>query len=246
MEKMSFLTLRASGLSINNTFSLIKSSVDISIPVQSYLGEIVNVALIKLIADNENFGEQINKNQKSGLTDDLKPLDKDRDDIEYEINRDVTYHFKGSDPAKKAAAQTLKLFLTPYWNAAKLPLNTQTGVISEMLSKYKASPELIGAAQILGIDAKFVKLEVKNNAFDIVYKNRNDEAPDHQISGSSLKPAAVESYNTFCTAMEQAVNLTPNDQLIVLFYKLDDFRKTYHALGGNGKYVPPTPEAPAK
>ncbi|HJV79064.1 MAG TPA: DUF6261 family protein, partial [Paludibacter sp.] len=185
MKKMSFSVLRSSGLSVNNTFSLIKSSIDISIPVQSYLGETVNVALTKLITDNESFGEQINKNQKSGLTDDLKPLDKDRDDVEYEINRDVTYHFKGSDPAKKAAAQTLKLFLTPYWNATKLPLNTQTGVVSEMLSKYKASPELIGAAQLLGIEAKFASLEMKNNAFDIVYKNRNDEAPDHQTSGSS-------------------------------------------------------------
>lgn len=239
MKKMSFSVLRSSGLSVNNTFSLIKSSIDISIPVQSYLGETVNVALTKLITDNGSFGEQINKNQKSGLTDDLKPLDKDRDDVEYEINRDVTYHFKGSDPAKKAAAQTLKLFLTPYWNATKLPLNTQTGVVSEMLSKYKASPELIGAAQLLGIEAKFASLEMKNNAFDIVYKNRNDEAPDHQTSGSSLKPAVVESYNTFCAVLEQAVNLTPNDQIIALFYKLDDYRKKYHALGGTGKDVPP-------
>ena len=39
--------------------------------------------------------------------------------------------------------------------------------------------------------------------------------------------------------MEQAANLTPNDQIIALFYKLDDFRKKYHALGGNGKDVPP-------
>ena len=110
MEKMSFSLLRTSGLSINNVFSLVKSSVDISVTVQSYLGEMVNAALAKLIADNEKFGEQINKNQKSGLTDELKPLDKERDDVQYEINRDITYHLKGSDVGKKAAAQTLKLF----------------------------------------------------------------------------------------------------------------------------------------
>jgi len=108
MEKMSFSLLRTSGLSINNVFSLVKSSADISIPVQSYLGEMVNAALAKLMVDNEKFGEQINKNQKSGLTDDMKPLDKDRDDVQYEINRDITYHLKGSDVGKKAAAQTLK------------------------------------------------------------------------------------------------------------------------------------------
>jgi len=239
MSKLLFSTLHVNNLTINNVFSLIKSSVDISIPIQSYLGEIVSVALTKMMADNEKFGEQINKNQKSGLTDDLKPLDKDRDDVQYEINRDIIYHLKGSDEGKKAAAQTLKLFLTPNWNAAKLPLNTQTGVVSEMLGKYKTSPALIAAAQILGIDAKFTQLEVKNNAFDAVYKNRNDEAPNHQTSGSSLKPQTIESYNTFCTTLEQAVNLTPNDQILALFYKLDDYRKKSHALGSNGKDVPP-------
>jgi len=140
---------------------------------------------------------------------------------------------------KKTAAQTLKLFMTPYWNAPKLPLNTQTGVVYEMLGKYRSNPELVRAAQILGIDGKCLLLEEKNNAFDVKYKSRNNEAPDHQTSGSSLKPAVVDSYTTFCTAMEQAVNLTPNDQNIALFYKLDDLRKKYHALGGNGKDTPP-------
>jgi len=80
-----------------------------------------------------------------------------------------------------------------------------------MLEKFKASRILTTAARELGIDAKYALLEVRNNAFDAKYKNRNDEAPDHQTSGSSLKPAVVDSYNTFCTAMEQAVNLTPKD-----------------------------------
>jgi hypothetical protein len=239
MSKFLFSSLHVNNQTINNVFSLVKSSADISIPVQSYLGEMVNAALAKLMADNEKFGEQINKNQKSGLTDDMKPLDKDRDDVQYEINRDITYHLKGSDLGKKAAAQTLKLFMTPYWNAPTLPLNTQTGVVYEMLGKYKASPILVAAARELGIDAKYTLLEVRNNAFDAKYKERNDEAPDRQTSGSSLKPAVVDSYNTFCTAMEQAVNLTPNDQNMALFYKLDELRKKYHALGGNGKDVPP-------
>lgn len=239
MSKFLFSSLHVNNQTINNVFSLVKSSVDISIPVQSFLGEMVNVALAKLMADNEKFGEQINKNQKSGLTDELIPLDKDRDDVQYEINRDITYHLKGSDVGKKAAAQTLKLFQTPYWNTPTLPLNTQTGVVFEMVGKYKASRMLIAAARELGIDAKYGLLEVRNNAFDAKYKSRNDEAPDHQTSGSSLKPAVVDSYTTFCTAMEQAVNLTPNDQNIALFYKLDELRKKYHALGGTGKDVPP-------
>ena len=104
MSNLSFSTLHVNNLSINNTFSLIKSSVDIAIPAKTHLGEIVNAALTNLIADNDSFGQQINKNQKSDLTDDLKPLDKDRDATQAEINRTVTFYFKGSDEAKKAKA----------------------------------------------------------------------------------------------------------------------------------------------
>jgi len=245
MSNLSFSSLHVNNLTINNAFSLFKSSVDFAIPVKSYLGEIVNAALTKLMTDNENFGQQINKNQKSGLTDDLLPLDKDRDSTQAEINRTVSFYEKGSDEVKKAFALKLKLFLTLYWNAASLPLNTQTGVISEMLGKYKANQELIAAAHALGIDTLFTALETKNNAFDVVYKSRNSEVSGRETSGSSLKPAAIASYNQFCTAIEQAANLTPNENILALFNNLDTLRKKYHALGGSGKDTPAA-DAPAK
>ena len=245
MSNLSFSSLHVNNLSINNTFSLIKSSVDIAIPVKTDLGEIVNAALAKAIADNESFGLQTNKNQKSELTDDLKPLDKDRDGTGAEINRTVTFHFKGSDETKKAAAQKLKSFLTPYWDAASLPLNTQTGVLSKMLDKYKANADLKAAALTLGIDGLFTALETKNNAFDAVYKNRNDEVSGREISGSSLKPAAIASYNQFITAVEQTANLMPNETILALFNNLDTLRKKYHTLSG-GKDTPTPDAAPAK
>lgn len=246
MSNLSFSSLHVNNLSINNTFSLIKSSVDIAIPVKTYLGEIVNAALTKVIADNESFGLQTNKNQKSELTDDLKPLDKDRDATGAEINRTVTFYFKGSDDTKKAAAQKLKSFLTPYWDAASLPLNTQTGVLSEMLGKYNANAELKAAALTLGIDGLFTALETKNNAFDAVYKSRNDEVSGREISGSSLKPAAIASYNQYITAVEQTANLMPNDTILALFNNLDTLRKKYRLLEGGIKDAPPADAAPAK
>lgn len=245
MANLSFSPLHVNGMNINNVFSLIKSSVDIAIPVRTNLGEMANAALTKMTSDNESFGQQINKNQKSELTDDLKPLDKDRDDTEAEINRTVTFYFKGSDETKKAAAQKLKLFLTPYWNAASLPLNTQTAVVSEMIGKYQANAELVAAAKVLGIYELFAALETKNDAFDAVYKGRNDEVAGRESSGSSLKPAAVASYNSFCTVMEQSVNLMPNETSMALFNNLDLLRKKYHAMGGS-KDAPTPDNAPAK
>jgi hypothetical protein len=238
MSNLSFSSLHVNNLSINNTYSLIKSSIDISIPVKTELGEMLNAVLAKLIADNENFGHQINKNQKSGLTDALEPLDKERDDLQADTNRTITFFLKSADAAKKAAAHTLKLFLTPYWNAARLPLNTQTDVTAEMLAKYKANPNLLAAAQALGMLEQFASIEVKNKAFDTLYKSRNEELAGRQTSGSSLKPAAVASYIQYCTALEQAANFTPNAAIITLFNNMDMLRKKYHALGGSGKDTP--------
>lgn len=246
MENLSFSPLHVNNLSINNTYSLIKSSVDIAIPVKSALGDMINAALTKLMAANENFGQQINKNQKSELTDDLKPLDKDRDATGAEVNRTVTFYFKGSDETKKAAAQKLKSFLTPYWNAASLPLNTQTAVWSEMLGKYTANADLKAAALTLGIDGTFATLETKNNAFDAVYKSRNEEISSREMSGSSLKPAAISSYTQFVTVVEQTANLMPNETVIALFNNLDTLRKKHHLLEGGTKDASKPATTPAK
>ena len=237
MSNLAFSPLHVNGMTINNVYSLIKSSIDISIPAKTELSEMLNAVLTKLTTDNENFGLQINKNQKSALTDELIPADKERDDQQAEVNRTITFYSKSSDTVKKAAAQTLKLFLAPYWNAATLPLNTQTGVLSEMLTKFNDNPSLLAAAQSLGMLEQFSSLEVKNTAFDTLYKSRNEELAGRQTSGSSLKPAAVASYIQYCTALEQAANFTPNAAIITLFNNMDMLRKKYHALGGSGKDI---------
>ena len=241
MSNYLFSPLHVNGMSINNAFALIKSSYDIAILVRTEIGGIPNAVLTQAITDKENLGQQINKNQKSGLTDALIPLDKERDDFQAELNRTVMFYAKSNDAAKKAASQTLKLFLTPYWNAASLPLNTQTGVIAEMIVKYKANIALVAAAATTGLDITFAALEAINTEFETVYLSRNDEVSAREISGSSLKPAAIASYIQFCTALEQAANFTPNDAIITLFNNLDTLRKKYHALGGGVKDVTPKP-----
>jgi len=132
----------------------------------------------------------------------------------------------------------LKLFLTPYWDTDTLPLNVESGVVMELNIKYQARPDLMSAAQTLGIDPLFTKMDAKNADFDALYKSRNDEYSEREASGSSLKPVAIASYQMFSTAMEQAANLTPNDSVLALFYKLDELRKKYHAMGGPEKDKP--------
>jgi len=240
MTNFLFSILYVAKLTINNAFSLFKSSIELARAVESRLSPILVAALNQLEADNVAFGKEINKNQKSGLTADLKLLDKERDALFAEIRRIVTSYLKSSDAGKKAAANTLQLFLAPYWDALSLPWNTETDILVEVFGKYHAQSELSSAATTLGIDAQFTALESKNTAFKALYNSRTTEtAARSKVSGTKLRPAAVASYIQFCTALEQAVNFTPTDDLILLFNKLDDLRKKSHLLEGGSKDTPP-------
>jgi len=245
MSKFELTTLTAGNLSINNAFSLFKTSIDISIPFKSYLGPIENAALDQFSLDNENFGKQINKNQKSNLTKKLDVLDNDRVGFWKEIKRIDNSYVKSPDPIKKEAALTIQSFIAPYLEADSLPLNSKSGTFSEISAKYNANDNVKAAAKILGIDTSFVGLERQNGAYDTMYKNRNNEYAQAEVSGTSLKPSVVISYNMYCTAIEQAANFTPSDKNISLFHQLDELRKTYHALGGSGKDTPAA-DAPVK
>jgi len=240
MSNLAFSPLYVAKLIVNGVYSLIKSTLDVALPLKTELGIIPAAALAQLEADNNKLGRQINKNQKSGLTDELTPLDKERDELFAEIKRVTSSYLRSSNESKKAASTTLQLFLTPYWDAATLPLNIETGVLAELMVKYKARPDLLSASQGLGIDAQFTALETKNSAFDALYLSRNTEYSEREESGSSIKPAAVASYIQFCTAIEQAANFTPNDTIIALFNKMDALRKKYHALYDGSKAAPAT------
>ena len=202
------------------------------------LGPIETVALTKLSTDTDNLGRQINKNKKSVYTKGLNDLDKIRIRFWKEIKSINNSYSKSPDEGKKTAAATMHMFISPYWDTEHLPLNSRTTVFSEIIDKYKNSPELISAAGIMGIDSSFASLEVKNVATHAVYKTRNDEYAKNEVSGTLLKPIAVNSYNVYCTAMEQAANLTPNESIISLFNKLNELRKKYHALGNGGTNSP--------
>jgi len=59
MVNLNLSPLHVNNMTINKAYTLFKSSVDISIPYQSYLSETVNAALTKLKSDNENLGKQV-------------------------------------------------------------------------------------------------------------------------------------------------------------------------------------------
>ena len=203
MAKLELSPLYTIDLKINDAYSLIKTSIEVTIPYRLQLGNIENAALDQLIVDNEKFGKQVNKNQKSEFTKDLGLFEKERISFAREIFRITKSYIKSADSSKKAAAEALNFFITPYKEIPNLPQNSKNGIISEFVVKYKASPELKAAAVVIGLDSAFAGLEIKNTACDTLYKKRNEEYAARELSGSSLKPIALYSHTASCQSDSQ-------------------------------------------
>ena len=114
MSNFLFSVLYVAKLTINNAFSLFKTTIELGRAIEPQLTPVLIAALNQLAIDNEKFGKEINKMQKSGLTDDLKLLDKERDSLYAEIKRVLNSYLKSSEANKQSAAKLLQLFLTPY------------------------------------------------------------------------------------------------------------------------------------
>lgn len=245
METKSFSILHVNNLRIDDLYSLGKSTIEYATPFRESIGDLPAATLARLETDNKALEEQMNKALKSALTGPLAESDADRDNRFSEIKRHISTHMKGRDETKKAAAQNLEAFLSSYWDTNQRALNTETGVLSEMLAKYKADETLLANAAEIGITDMMTGLETANTAFNTLYQNRNTQESQGGPSASSLKSAVVNSYQQFCTAIEQAVSFTASDTLITLFNQMDELRKKYAALINKKDKEEETPSEPA-
>lgn len=231
MKTKSFYALYPIRLKIDDLFSLCKSTIEYASPQRESIGELAKIILGQLETANNAMGVQMNKALKSSLTQQVTELDLECDDRFAEIKRNVSTNLQGRDPEKKAAAEELKIFLNPYWDTNSKPLNTQISLTKEMLDKLNASETLKADAASIGITAMLAGLETANSSLSTIYQTRNEQSAALEgPSASSLKLATVNSYDQFCTALEQAVNFTPSDILNQLFNQIDELRKTYARL----------------
>jgi len=243
MNYVSFSPVYVNLLTISGLFSLNKSTIELAKPLLPDLGSIPTAALGELETAQRNLGQSMNRGQKSGLSDKVKILDKERDAFLAEIFRVTGSYLRSSNEDKKSASSVLHLYLVPYKGVASQPINFETGTVTDMVVKYRARPELIAAAQTLGIDNLFDDLDAKNTELNSNYSGRNTEYAERDEASTSFKPAAVAAYMQFCTAIEQAFNFTPNDTNTALFNQMDEHRKKYHALETGKSTTSTTDEA---
>jgi len=231
MQTTEFRPVHLNNLTIDNLFSLTKSTIEVAGPVRESIGELPNAILNQLETDNNAMGLQLKKAFKSGLTPQVTELDLDCDDRLSEVKRNVSTNLLGRNPEKKAAAEALKIFLNPYWNTDTKPLITQVSLTKEMFAKFNANETLTTHAATIGIADMMAGLEAANTALSALYQTRNEQVSALDgPSASSLKSATSKSYEHFCIAVEQAVNYTPSAILTTLFNQMDELRKAYARL----------------
>ena len=230
MNYTSFSPLYIANLNISNLYGFNKAVLDLTQPIIPHLNAIVAAAFNELKSSTNTLGQNMNQNQKNAYTDTVKLLDKERDGYASEIFRVTSSLLRSSIDTKKAAATTLQLFLSPYKGITSQPVSSESSTTDSMVAKYKANPTLVEAGKLLEIDKVFDKLEAKNEEVKVAYNAKTTEAATKDDSATSAKPAAVAANIQFCTALEQAYNYTPSDEVTALFNKIDEIRKKYHAL----------------
>ena len=242
-EKQKFSSVYLDRLTIEETAALLNLTVDDAIPVRNEIGEMGNAALTELEEKARAFRAQSLRSQKSQLTDKMNEERKVCTNVLAEIKKTVVYESSSRNELKKKAANDLHFFLKPNWDIQKSPIGDQIDQTVKMLSLYRTNPLLITAAQTIAVDMLMDELEVGNAALNATFKARELEDGKLAPSSSSLRPSAIDSYNRFCTIIEQAANYTPNPTILELFIKIDMLRKRYQTLTRDRKDKGTTPVA---
>ena len=242
-QKLKLSSVYLDRLSIENSAALINLTIDDALPVKNEIGEIAKAALTELEQTGREFRAQTNRSKKSQLTDLVNQERKGCVDVFAEIKKTTVYESDSRVEIRKKAAMELQFFLKPNWDITKAPIGDQIDQSTKLLSLYRNNPLLVTAAKIISVDILMDEFEVNNNNLTSVFKARELEDGKQAPSGSSLRPAATDSYSRFCNIIEQAANFTPNAAILDLFIKMDMLRKRYHALQSGAKDKDDTPSA---
>jgi len=242
-EKQKFSSVSLARLTNEDAAALINLTVDDALPVKDEIGEMGSAALTEMEQTGRAFRAQTNRSKKSQLTDQVNLERKVCADGYAEIKKTVVYESSSRVGIRKKAANDLEFFLKPNWDIAKGPIGDQIDQTVKIVSLYRANPLLVTAAQTIGVDIFMDELEANNAALSTTFKARELEEGKQAPSGSDLRPAATDSYNRFCSIIEQAANFTPNQAILDLFIKMDMLRKRYHGLQSPSKDKGDTPSA---
>ena len=230
MEILKFSALYVYHLSNENIRGLLGRSCDLAEEVVASIGELPKSIVTELREKFNPFSAQINREQKSSKTEQVNAQRTICNNSHAEIKRVINFEIKSRVAEKKDAAVFLKEFMQPHWNLNRQSLVDQQESSKDMIQKYAANTNLSDAAHTIGINTIFDDFKTANDELVSIYNLRNSEVSARTESSTDLRPACVEVYHHFCTAIELAVKYTPNQELKNLFNQLEELRVKYHAL----------------
>jgi len=143
----------------------------------------------------------LKKIQKSAITAQIQEADKARDEIYLGMVETSTAALKHFSEEVRSAATRLKIVFDTYGDVVRKPLNEQTSatynILQELKGKYAPDTALVG------ISGWVSELEVRNNAFADLMRERFDETAAR--TDIVLKEARTEVDNAYF-AMREKIN----------------------------------------
>ena len=230
MKTVEFSTLHVNHLPNESVRGLIGRSCDLAEDVIASIGELPKSIATELREKFNPFSAQVNREQKSSKTEQVNAQRTICNNSHAEIKRVINFEIKSRVAEKKEAATFLKEFMQPHWNLNRQSLVDQQESGKDMMQKYAANSNLADAAHTIGLNTIFDDFKTANDELVSIYNLRNSEVSARTESSSDLRPACVEVYYQFCTAIELAVKYTPNQDLTNLFNQMDELRVKYRAM----------------
>jgi hypothetical protein len=170
----------------------------------------------------EKEDEGIKRVSKSIFTGRIHEADKARDEIYsgmVEINEASLKHYSQT---VREAAKKLKILFDTYGNLSQRPLNEQTSAVYNVLQELRG--DYLEAAQIIQIDGWADELEIRNNTFEALVKERFDEA-------AAKSDVVVKSARVKLDAAYDAIVERVNAYAVVEWSELyERFIKTFNSV----------------
>jgi len=238
MEKQKFIQLNCGRLTNDDASTLFQLTIEVATPLKAGLGTVASAALTNLETNATPFIDQINRLRENPLTDQIRIVRKQNNNLFSEIKRNVTHEKKSRTEERKTAAINLDYFYKPYWDLPDRGMADHIKDTTTMIAKYEGDETVVANSKTLGTDLVMADLKANNTSLSTLYLTRNEQTGSRAASGTDLRPEASEAYIQFCSAVEQSVNFTPDDSLTTLFNSMNELRVKAHATIPKNKKKP--------
>ena len=166
------------------------------------LARVVPAALALKAALN-TFEELMRQQSAYAATRGMKPLERERDALYTDLSRVVERNLSNPDRATRDAADQLDIVLRRYGNPNRLPHDTQTQVIYELVTDLTSPAVLPHLNQLPSARVSTHQLSTINSDYDRLYNERMAEAEKHITGGTQQ---ARETLDAACRDLLLIIN----------------------------------------